>query len=88
MQVNKKPLELDMEQHNGSKFEKEYIKAVYCHLTYLTYIRVHDEKRWAGGSGGVQPPLSQGIRSGDGVGDLFNYLFIKDIKSNKIRIAQ
>ena len=37
---------------------------------------------------GVQPRLIQGIRSGDGVGDLFNYLFIKDIKSNRMRIAQ
>ena len=37
---------------------------------------------------GVQPRLIQGTRSGDGVGDLFNYLFIKDIKSNRIRIAQ
>ena len=37
---------------------------------------------------GVQPRRIQGIRSGDGVGDLFNYLFIKDIKSNRIRIAQ
>ena len=39
-------------------------------------------------SAGVQPQLIQGIRSGDGVGDLFNYLFIKDIKSNRMRIAQ
>ena len=31
---------------------------------------------------GVQPRLIQGIRSGDGVGNLCNYLFIKDIKSN------
>ena len=37
---------------------------------------------------GVQPQLIQGIRSGDGVGDLFNYLFIKDIKSNRMRLAQ
>ena len=37
---------------------------------------------------GDQPRLIQGIRSGDGDGDLFNYLFIKDIKSNRIRIAQ
>ena len=37
---------------------------------------------------GVQSRLIQGIRSGDGVGDLFNYLFTKDIKSNRIRIAQ
>ena len=47
---------------------------------------------WRRGDGlwcaGVQPRLIQGIRSGDGVGDLFNYLFFKDIKSNRIRIAQ
>ena len=29
-------LELDMEQQTGSKWEKEYIKAVYCHPAYLT----------------------------------------------------
>ena len=29
--------ELDMEQWTGSKLEKEYIKAVYCHPAYLTY---------------------------------------------------
>ena len=33
----KKQLQLDMEQQAGSKFGKEYIKAVYCHCTYLTY---------------------------------------------------
>ena len=32
MQVRKQQLELDMEQHTGSKQEKEYVKAVYCHL--------------------------------------------------------
>ena len=31
MQVRKQQLELDMEQQTGSKWEKEYIKAVYCH---------------------------------------------------------
>ena len=36
MQVRKQQLELDMEQQTGSKYEKEYIKAVYCHPTYLT----------------------------------------------------
>ena len=36
MQVRKQWLELDMEQQNGSKQEKEYIKAVYCHPAYLT----------------------------------------------------
>ena len=36
----------------------------------------------------VQPRLIQGIRRRDGLGDLFIYLFIKDIKSNRMRIAQ
>ena len=36
MQVKKQQLELDMEQRTGSKLRKEYIKAVYCHLAYLT----------------------------------------------------
>ena len=31
MQARKQQLELDMEQQTGSKQEKEYIKAVYCH---------------------------------------------------------
>ena len=39
MQVRKKQLELDMEQQTGSKMGKEYIKAVYCHPTYLTYLQ-------------------------------------------------
>ena len=30
--ISKQQLELDMEQQTGSKQEKEYIKAVYCHL--------------------------------------------------------
>ena len=38
MQVKKQELELDMEKQNGSKLEKEYFKAVYCHPSYLTYI--------------------------------------------------
>ena len=32
-------IELDMEQHTGSKLGKEYIKAVYCHPAYLTYMQ-------------------------------------------------
>ena len=31
--------ELDMEQQTGSKQEKEYVKAVYCHPAYLTYMQ-------------------------------------------------
>ena len=32
-------VELNMEQQTGSKQEKEYIKAVYCHPAYLTYMQ-------------------------------------------------
>ena len=39
MQVRKKQLELDMEQQTGSKSGKEFIKAVYCHPAYLTYMQ-------------------------------------------------
>ena len=35
----KQQLELDMEQQTGSKYEKEFIKAVYCHPVYLTYMQ-------------------------------------------------
>ena len=37
--VNKQQLKPDMEQWTGSKLEKEYYKAVYCHLAYLTYMQ-------------------------------------------------
>ena len=38
MQVKKQQLELGMEQWTSSKLGKEYLKAVYCHLAYLTYM--------------------------------------------------
>ena len=38
-QVKKQHLELDMEQQIGSKLGKEYIKTVYCHPAYLTYMQ-------------------------------------------------
>ena len=38
-QVRKQQLELDMEQQTGSKSGKEYVKAVYCHPAYLTYMQ-------------------------------------------------
>ena len=28
-----------MEQQTGSKLGKDYVKAVYCHLAYLTYMQ-------------------------------------------------
>ena len=39
MQVKRQLLESDMEQKSGSKLGKEYIKAVYCHSVYLTYMQ-------------------------------------------------
>ena len=35
----KQQLELDIELQTGSKLEKEYVKAVYCHPAYLTYMQ-------------------------------------------------
>ena len=34
-----KQLELDMEQQTGSKLGNKNVKAVYCHLSYLTYMQ-------------------------------------------------
>ena len=38
MQIKKQQLELDMEQQTGTKLGKEYVKAVYHHPAYLTYM--------------------------------------------------
>ena len=39
MQVKKQQLEPDMEKQSGSRLGKEYVKAVYCHPAYLTYMQ-------------------------------------------------
>ena len=39
-QVKKQQLELDMEQWTDSILGKEYVKAVYCHPVYLTYVQI------------------------------------------------
>ena len=39
MKVKKQWLQPDMEQQTGSKLGKEYVKAVYCHPDYLTYMQ-------------------------------------------------
>ena len=39
MQVKEQQLELDMKQQTGYKSGKEYVKAVYCHPVYLTYMQ-------------------------------------------------
>ena len=48
MQVKKQQLELDMERQTGSKLEKEYVKAVYCHPAYLTCMQSisHEMPGW------------------------------------------
>ena len=42
MCVQKQQLEPDMEQQTGSKLRKEYIKAVYCHISYLISCKMLD----------------------------------------------
>ena len=37
--VKNQQLEPEMEQQTGSKSEKDYVKAAYCHPTYLTYMQ-------------------------------------------------
>ena len=44
MQVKKQQLEPDMEKQAGSKLGKEYVKAVYCHPAYLTYMQSTSHK--------------------------------------------
>ena len=39
MQVKKQQWVLDMEKQTGSKSRKEYVKVVYCHPAYLTYMQ-------------------------------------------------
>ena len=40
MKVKKQQLELDMEQQIGAKLRKEYIKAVYCHPAYFSFMQI------------------------------------------------
>ena len=42
----KQQLELDMEQLTGSKSGKEYVKTVYCHSAYLTYMHSREMLEW------------------------------------------
>ena len=39
MLVKKQQLELDMEERTGCRLGKEYVKAVYCHPDYWTYMQ-------------------------------------------------
>ena len=44
MRVKKQQLELEMEQRTGSNLDKEYVKAVYCHPTYLSSMQSTSRK--------------------------------------------
>ena len=48
MQVKKQQLEPDMEQQTGSKLGKEYVKAVFWHPAYITYMQgiLHEMSSW------------------------------------------
>ena len=48
--VRKQQLEPDMEQQTGSKSGKEYVRAVYCHPAYLTYMQSTSWETLAGWS--------------------------------------
>ena len=39
LSADQEAIEPDMEQRTGSKLGKEYVKAVYCHPAYLTYMQ-------------------------------------------------
>ena len=56
MQVKKQQLEPDMEQQTGSKLGKAYIKAVYCHPAYLTYMQSTSCERLDEAQGGIKIP--------------------------------
>ena len=45
MQVKKEQLELDMEEQTGSKLGTQYVKAVYFHPAYLTYMQSTSRER-------------------------------------------
>ena len=45
MPVKKQQLEPDVEQRTGPKLGKEYVKTVYCHSAYLTYMQSESESR-------------------------------------------
>ena len=75
IQVNKQQLKLDMEQWTGSKLGKEYVKAVYCHPAYLTYMQSTSGEGngnrsstlackipWMGEPGGLQSMGSHRVR--------------------------
>ena len=54
MHVKKQQLDLDMGQRTGSKLGKPYIKAVHCHLAYLTSIEYIMGNAYLGSQAGIK----------------------------------
>ena len=54
MQVKKQQLELDMEQWMSSASGKEFVKAVYCHPAYLTYMHIMQNARLDEAQAGIK----------------------------------
>ena len=54
MQVKKQQLDPDMEQWTGSKLGKEYVKAMYCHLAYLSYRQRNENAELNGSQVGIK----------------------------------
>ena len=67
--------ELDMEQQTGSKLGKEYVKAVYCHLAYLTwgFPAGSEVKASASGVGDPGSIPGSGRSPGEGNGNPLQY---------------
>ena len=62
MQVKKQQLELDMEQQTVSKLGKEYVKAVYYHPAYLTYMQSTSRESTYGRKQRTKEPLDESGR--------------------------
>ena len=85
MQIRKQQLELDMEQQTGSKQKKEYIKAVYCHPAYLTYIEYIMRNAWLDeAQAGIK---TAGRCVGEGNGNPFQYSCLENPRNRGARWA-
>ena len=62
MRIKKQQLEVDMEQQTGAKSAKEYVKAVYCHPAYLTYIYSSTQEIFLIPAGGGWDEAQAGIK--------------------------
>ena len=93
MQVKKQQLELDMEQQTGSKLTKEYVKAVYCHLAYLTYMQSTSREMlgWIKHKLESRLPGEISITSDMQIGciDIYNcYVFLLDLSLDHLSLDQ